>query len=91
MNPLGIPTPDQWPIISEELAGRRGHFLRQRVGPRDEHLHELRWIPPVIVNAGGMPDVRPTVVVLPKPEGVLRNRLLAARAKGKVQRPKGET
>lgn len=55
MNPLGIPTPDQWPIISEELAGRRGHFRRQRVGPRDEHLHELRWVPPVIVNAGGMP------------------------------------
>lgn len=29
------------------------------------------------------------VVVLPKPEGALENRLFAARAKGKVQRQRG--
>lgn len=62
---------------------RRGHFRRQRVGPRSEERHELRWIPPTIVNPGGIPDDRPTVVTLPRPEGTLRNRLLARRAQGR--------
>lgn len=36
----------------------------------------------VVVNPGGAVDPRPTVLRLPPPEGVLRNRMLARRAKG---------
>lgn len=58
---------------------------------RHEYLCQHGVGHPTPNSAAEHDGVRPTVVVLPKPEGVLRNRLLAARAKGKVQRPKGET
>lgn len=62
---------------------RRGHFRRQRVGPRDELRSELRWIAPTIVNPGGQPSARETVLTLRPPEQRLRSELLARRAAGR--------
>lgn len=62
---------------------RRGHFRRQRVGPRGEGRSEVRWIQPTIVNPDGSPDARPSVLTLPEPERGLRSRLLARRAQGR--------
>jgi hypothetical protein len=44
---------------------RRGHWRRQRVGPREDWRYEQRWIAPVLVNPG---NDRGTVTVYRLPE-----------------------
>jgi hypothetical protein len=46
---------------------RRGHWRRQRIGPRDGWRYEPRWIPPVVVNPGGEEGSQVTVYRLPVP------------------------
>lgn len=45
---------------------RRGHWRRQRVGPREDWRHEQRFIPPVLVNPGHASDSI-TIYRLPEP------------------------
>jgi len=47
---------------------RRGHWRRQRVGPRDTWHYEGRWIPPAVVNPSGPPNRTVTVYRLPTPD-----------------------
>ena len=46
---------------------RRGHFRRVPVGPRNDNQHEVRWIPPVIVNPGAQGTGRIHIYRLPRP------------------------
>jgi hypothetical protein len=46
---------------------RRGHWRRQRVGPRHAWRYEPRLIPPVLVNPGAGPGEHVTVYRLPAP------------------------
>lgn len=46
---------------------RRGHWRRQRVGPRDGWRYEPRFIAPVVVNPGSGRSDRVTVYRLPVP------------------------
>ena len=45
---------------------RRGHWRRQRVGPREDWRYERRFIPPVVVNPGQSND-SVTIYRLPEP------------------------
>lgn len=47
---------------------RRGHWRRNRVGPRDDWTYKLSWIAPLVVNPGGNADQRLTVYRLPNPD-----------------------
>lgn len=46
---------------------RRGHWRRQRVGPRDGWRYEPRFIAPIVVNPGAGTSDRVTVYRLPVP------------------------
>lgn len=46
---------------------RRGHWRRQRVGPRSDWAYERRWVPPTLVNPDMESGKAVTVWVLPRP------------------------
>lgn len=48
---------------------RRGHWRRQRIGPRTDWHYEIRWVSPAWVTAGGPGEPPDHVYVLPPPVG----------------------
>lgn len=58
----------EWAIHASPITHRRrGHWRRQRVGPREDWYYERRLIAPIIVNPGGPSDDRLTIYRLPPP------------------------
>ena len=48
---------------------RRGHWRRQRIGPRNDWHYEIRWVSPTWVTAGRAGEPPNHVYVLPPPVG----------------------
>lgn len=70
-------TPDEPPSTAAAAARparqspvthlRRGHFRRQRIGPRSGQDYRMRWIPPTVVNPGSAASPL-RVYTLPAPD-----------------------